>query len=197
MWVPLAVLAVFAALLGWVGVPGHLFGMENEFEKLIHTPLAGEHAFDVNGLLISIAVALSGIVVGFLLYRNPEAGEKRLRGLLGPAWTFLEQKWYMDHLWARLLSWTMFTFSNMAAWFDQVVVDGVVFGTGRLTTLLGREVSYEHTGRVQYYLLFILLSVLILALVAGYRESAFVLSIWMWKDGLFGGDSGPGAPGLP
>ncbi|HXE71926.1 MAG TPA: proton-conducting transporter membrane subunit, partial [Candidatus Nitrosotenuis sp.] len=198
MWLPLAVLAVFAAFLGFAGVPGHLLPIDNYFQKLIHPPGAGhaEHPFDIQGMLVSICVALAGMGVAAAVYaRDPASGERRLMRLLGPAWTFLQQKWYMDHLWARLLSWTLFSASNVAAWFDERVVDGLVFGTGRCTVWLGREVSYEQTGKVQNYLVWILIFLLVLGIVAGFREKAFVMSPWYLWEFVFRSGGGSPTPG--
>jgi len=60
-------------------------------------------------------------------------------------------------------------FSTLNERFDTYVVDGLVNGIGKVAHILGRELRLIQTGRVQNYLLLLLLSVLMLAGVLMYQ----------------------------
>ncbi len=60
-------------------------------------------------------------------------------------------------------------FSTLNERFDNYVVDGTVNGIGRVADVLGRELRLIQTGRVQNYLLLLLLSVLMLVGVFMYQ----------------------------
>ncbi|MGE0488405.1 MAG: NADH-quinone oxidoreductase subunit L [Vulcanimicrobiota bacterium] len=176
MYGPLLILSVFAIGLGFIGVP-HEMGGSNWFHSVIHSQQA--HPVPFSGLLmgISVLVAGGGVLWGWLLFGNdPAAGEAKLRKMLGPVWTFLAQKWYMDHLWAWLVSNTMFLAARVTAWLDDEVVDGSVRGVAWGTGLLGEKLRYEHSGLVQQYILMLLCSGLILLAVVAFAEPDFVLS---------------------
>ncbi len=179
MWGPLLVLAVFAVFLGFAGVPTAVgLGLPNYFEGFIHLPGAGHaHEFSWSPMVTSTVVALAGIALAaFLFAGDAERGERRLRRLLGPLWPFLQQKWYMDHLWARLLAGTMYAGARAGAWFDAQVVDGAVFGLARFTRTCGGWMRDEHTGKVQHYALLLLLALVILAVGIGFMEPGFFTS---------------------
>ena len=83
MTVPLVVLAVFAIGFGWVGIPEHfpLLGglIPNWFHEFVGSTLAvlPEAApFSWVPLLTSLTVALGGLLIGWLAYRNVAAAEQ-------------------------------------------------------------------------------------------------------------------------
>ncbi len=179
MWGPLLVLAAFAVFLGFAGVPtGVGLGLPNYVEGFLHPPGAGHpHDFSWSPMVTSTLVALAGIALAALLFAGDAArGERRLRRLLGPLWPFLQQKWYMDHLWARLLAGTMYAAARLCAWLDAQVVDGAVLGLARFTGTCGLWMRDEHTGKVQHYALLLLLALVVLAVGIGFLEPGFFTS---------------------
>lgn len=173
MYGPLLMLAVFAFGLGFVGTPWH-----NYFHHLIQhsrEPIHGEINYMLMGL--SILIALGGIGAAKSLFDgDPIAGEKKLRGMLGGLHTTLAQKFYLDHIWAWLVSRSMMTFAKVAAWFDDDIIDGGVRGSGLLTAVLGEKIRKEHSGMISQYLFMLIASVILLALLLGGVNSDFVLS---------------------
>ncbi len=59
--------------------------------------------------------------------------------------------------------------STLNELFDTYVIDGLVNGIGKAADILGRELRLIQTGRVQNYLLLLLVSVLMLAGVLMYQ----------------------------
>jgi NADH-quinone oxidoreductase subunit L len=139
---------------------------------------------------ISISVALAGLALGWLLYgRNPlVAGQTDPLERLGPLWVILKNKYWIDEIYnATLVRGTIFladllfafdlgvidglvnlagkatvAFSTLNRLFDTYIIDGAVNGVGWLARALGRQLRLIQTGRVQNYLLLLLLSVLLL-----------------------------------
>ncbi len=125
MTYPLIGLAVFAALLGFVGVPeefpviGPLFG-HNFFHHIVgHEYDATPLNWSVIGL--SVVLALGGLFLGWLVYgRKPlEAGQPDPLTKLGPVYKVLKNKYYIDEFYqaafvrpAIALATLLFRFDN-------------------------------------------------------------------------------------
>ena len=209
MTYPLIALAVFAALLGLVGVPadipvlGPLFG-NNPFHDLVG------HGFEVGGhelhatpfsglvMLISVAMALGGLFVGWLVYgRKPlkQGQADPLIKALGPIHTVLKNKYYFDELYqATVIRFTLwlsemaFRFdvrwvvdpvvnlvgkagvllSDIGSALDRSLVDGAVNGVAAVMDWAGRGLRQTQTGKLQNYLLVVSVTVLVLLAVSLY-----------------------------
>jgi len=133
----------------------------------------------VNWMAVGISVggAVMGIFLAWMLYgTDPAQGERRLRKGLGPVWRFLQQKWYMDHLWARLMGSTLYLGARMASWLDERLIDRLVVASGWFTRLAGKRVQAEQTGLVQQYLMQMVLALLVLVWALGILEPDFLWS---------------------
>jgi NADH-quinone oxidoreductase subunit L len=141
MTVPLIVLAVFAVVYGWVGIPkdfpvlgGLLPNWFHEFVSgtLSKVPKAVE--FSWVPLLTSLGVALGGLFLGWLAYRKVNsAAEDKLQIPL------LKNKYYFDEIYN-------FMFVKPAAWIaeqftylflDRKVIDGFLHNVARFSLFLG------------------------------------------------------------
>lgn len=192
MWVPLAILAFFAATLGLVGIPLELLGGEHFhlFGQFLdpHAEATGDIAF----MLISTAIALAGIAVGWFVYiRRPvQAGERDpLVRWLGPVHKLLRNKYYFDEFYqlvfidrtvdltkalrwfdVNVIDWTVnaagratWAVSQGFRWVDINIVDGLVNALGDLTAYTGDVLRVLQTGKVQNYALIALTGLLFLA----------------------------------
>jgi NADH-quinone oxidoreductase subunit L len=188
MTLPLVILSVFAIGYGWVGIPEHfpvLGGLVpnwlHEFvgSTLSEPPEALE--FSVWPLLTSLLVALGGLFIGWLTYRNVNSPvEDRLQIPL------LKNKYYFDEaydfLFVKPAYWIAETF--VSKWMDQGLIDGVLHifgpatdrigsfvrkyidvlivnqavgdGSYKVTWWFGRNLRGVQTGRIQQYLMFAL-----------------------------------------
>lgn len=172
MYGPLLILAVFAVFLGFAGVPEY-----NIFHHFIHHPLEDTHPFNPILMGVSILIALGGIGLGWQMFaKDPVAGEEKLRSSLGGFHTTLAQKFYLDHFWAWLVAKTMMTWSSVAAWFDDEIIDGGVRGSGLMTALLGEKIRQEHSGMISQYLFMLIASLLLIAMLLASVQPDFVLS---------------------
>ncbi len=189
MTVPLVVLAIFSVTIGWAGIPRGFPVLSslvpNWVQEFVDATLleAGEVLeFSYIPLLVSVAVALGGLLVGFLMYRRLEAGAPDPLARLGRVYVWIQNGYYFDELYD-------FLFVRPAYWFaetfvyrgiDRRVIDGflhwVASLAGRLGGFLrnkidipivngsgdfvgegiktaGREGRVIQTGRIQTYLI--------------------------------------------
>ncbi|MBN1120514.1 MAG: NADH-quinone oxidoreductase subunit L [Anaerolineae bacterium] len=153
MNLPLVVLAVFAIIAGYVGVHedfpllGRLLG-GNPFHRFVSGTLL-EHPetlpFDFVPLLISIAIAMLGLFVGWLVYvRKPlEAGQPDpLKRALGPVYTLLENKYYIDELYDLI-------FVRPSIWLAEKVVyqlidRGIIDGFLHFVARAAEWIAFRH-----------------------------------------------------
>ncbi|HJW91348.1 MAG TPA: NADH-quinone oxidoreductase subunit L [Anaerolineales bacterium] len=189
MTLPLVVLAFFAVTAGWVGIPEHfpaLGGLvPNWFHEFVSSTLSepGEAlAFNIFPLLTSLVVALGGLYLGWLVYRNiPTGAPDPLERPLGRLYTILKNKYYFDELYDFLLVRPSYWLSETFAykWIDRGLIDGILhtvaqvlnglgdilrnwidkpivngFGDllGDTVKWFGRTFRFVQTGRVQQYM---------------------------------------------
>lgn len=183
MFGPLLILSVFAIGLGLVGIPGEFNFFHGLIDHAGQAPHESHGLFhigplDVTSVMLgSIVVAALGIFAGWSFFAtNPIAGERRLRKLLGSFHTTLAQKFYLDHFWAWAVSKTMLAAANVAAWFDDDIIDGGVRGSGLTTALLGEKIRKEHSGQIAHYLFMLIASILLLSALLASVQPEFVLS---------------------
>ena len=189
MTTPLVVLSIFAIGYGWVGIPEHfpLLGglLPNWFHGFVGATLLKEPeamAFSIWPLLTSLLVALGGLTLGWLVYKDIKAGqtdplEKPLAGL----YPILKNKWYFDELYGLIIVKPMNWVSEVfTPWMDRTVIDGILHSVARLALFIGfvlrnyfdkpvineligdgtanvfwqgQNIRYIQTGRIQSYLI--------------------------------------------
>jgi NADH-quinone oxidoreductase subunit L len=184
---------VLGPLLG--GNPFHHFIAE-QFQQwhYVHLPHV---EFMPTIMLVSIVMAFGGIGLGYLLYgRNPlVAGQRDPLERMGVVWKVLRNKYYIDEIYRATIIRGTIGLSNVCArfdlgiidgivnligklterwsWvsrlFDVYIIDGIVNGVGRVASAVGQELRYIQTGRVQNYMIIVVISVLLLAGVFLYR----------------------------
>ena len=185
MTVPLIVLSVFAITYGWVGIPEHFPGLGGLVPNWLHEFVGGtlaEHPeaveFNVIPLLTSLVVALGGLGLGWVVYRDVKSpAQDRLQIPL------LKNKYYLDEIYDRVFVKPAYWFAENVVYkfMDQGVIDGVLHVFGPVTDRLGSfirnyfdlpvinrffgdgsaEVTYRtgdrlrllQTGRIQQYLM--------------------------------------------
>ncbi|MDW8278090.1 MAG: NADH-quinone oxidoreductase subunit L [Anaerolineales bacterium] len=152
MTVPLVVLSVFAVGFGWVGIPEHfpLLGglIPNWFHEfvggtLIKHPKPVEFSFVP--LTISLVVALGGLALGWLVYKDVKAGDPDpLEKPLGLLYPFLKNKWYFDEFYAffvvKPMTWVSEVFTYQ--WMDRRAIDGILHFFARLGLAIGHFFRY-------------------------------------------------------
>jgi len=132
--VPLIVLAVFSVGAGLLNSPfaGEAFF---HFTEPAYVVAAGvpHHSFEVGPALISTLVAAAGVAVGLVLFfmgKLPKGVTER-NGLARAGYTFLSNRYYLDHLYTGgIIGGIKGPIARAAYWFNQKVLDGIVNGVG-------------------------------------------------------------------
>ncbi|HEY9164768.1 MAG TPA: NADH-quinone oxidoreductase subunit L [Candidatus Kryptonia bacterium] len=140
------------------------------------------------GIGLSLTMALLGILAAFLVYQWKKIDGEKLKQGVRPVYNFLFNKWYFDELYDSTVIGGTLLISRMSAWFDSHVIDGIVDGAGSVTRswstfsgkfdnvivdgivnfvawitgLFGAGIRKIQTGKVQTYIVFALLGVIIL-----------------------------------
>jgi NADH-quinone oxidoreductase subunit L len=143
-------------------------------------------------MILSVSIAGLGILIAFATYYWRKISADAIANRLKPVHTFLSNKWYFDELYdatavaatigvARILAWfdakiidgivngaaTVTRFSAVVSGkFDNIVVDGLVNFTAYFAGFTGMLLRTIQTGKLQTYLIFVLIGVL--ALIALY-----------------------------
>jgi NADH-quinone oxidoreductase subunit L len=177
MTVPLIILAVCAIGLSvvltpaWPWLHGYLMGEPGESTHYEIGQLIQPMLF------VSLALVAAGIGLGILIYRK--AGESDPLARAQPIlFRFLENKMWLDELYAKtVLAWSAM-FSRASDWMDRYIWDGLVRGVGGAgqyigilstnfderginagvdesatgTRGLGRFMSARHSGQIQTYM---------------------------------------------
>jgi NADH-quinone oxidoreductase subunit L len=174
MIVPLVVLAVLAFLGGYLGLPHFLGGSAVEgflspvfAEEGAHAAETGAHAasvgLEVTFLLISVGVALAGIGLAYFMYVARPTVPVALAKGLGPLYTLLSNKYYVDELYMAVV---VNPLKGLAGWlariFDARGIDGLVNGIAAFFGWSGQTTRKVQTGSVRNYALSILLGVVVL-----------------------------------
>jgi NADH-quinone oxidoreductase subunit L len=169
MTVPLWFLAVFAVVIGFVGVPDNLgasFGMKNRFEHFLHAWSMEAGAFHFNVALISTVVAVAGLLLAFRVYRSPQArAEDPLPARLGPVHRLWSNLWYVDAFYLFLvktvqqgIAWGCWIFERRG------IIGGAVNGTSQGARILGERLRRVQAGHLTSYVSWILLGTVAVAI---------------------------------
>ncbi len=192
MTVPLMVLAAGSALAGWVGVPKLLGenGFFQAFEHWLapvfepaqaaahsagHAEAHASHTTEALLMLLSVGLAITGILVARFIYLKLKESQRPTGGALYPV---LYNKWYIDEIYNFLFvnglakgggtvlsafdrnvvdggvngaAWLTRITSRISMWYDTWIVDGLVNLTAFFVRAFSFPVRFVQTGWVQSY----------------------------------------------
>jgi NADH-quinone oxidoreductase subunit L len=137
MTLPLVILAGGALLAGWIGLPAVFGG--SQFAEWLEPVIAhgehhGSHALELGLMGISIAVAATGALLGYLMYYRGALSPDRFATLAGGAfYRLFHNKWYLDEIYQAVFVNGTLLLAQLFSAFDKYVVDGIVNGTASLT----------------------------------------------------------------
>ena len=149
-------------------------------------------AIHVTATLTAFATALAGVLLAAVMYFKPLISPVAVAHAARPIYTFLVHRWYVDELYhavfvlpmlwvARFISaidtqvidrfihslaWTAKRIASIDAWFDRVVVDGMVNLAGRATWKAGLELKRMQTGSLRQYVMFIVVGTVAIFVLA-------------------------------
>jgi NADH-quinone oxidoreductase subunit L len=167
MTVPLAILAFFAVVIGFVGFPPE-HGIYHRFVEPVfaaaggvgvHEALVGE----IPMALLSLIIAFGGVFTAVRFYAlRPELPDQ-WAARYQTAYRWLFHKYYVDELYNALF---VEPIRRLAVWcwrgFDEPVVDGSVNGVGALVRTGSAVLRYMQTGYVMNYVLSFVVGVVVM-----------------------------------
>jgi NADH-quinone oxidoreductase subunit L len=166
MTLPLIILAVLSAVGGAMGVP-EILGGHHWLSDHLSSIIGAEHALHLSHTTewilmgTSVAIALVALLIAIGKYSKQADGEPQTA--LGK---FLYNKWLVDELYENTIVQPL---NRLAGFLKDVVeknvIDGVVNGTGKLVQYGARQTRLMQSGQVGYYILFMVLSIVLLFLI--------------------------------
>ncbi|MBI4216164.1 MAG: NADH-quinone oxidoreductase subunit L [Chloroflexi bacterium] len=163
MVVPMVALSVMAIISGWFNLGGEFSGFLGEkahplgFFGALANPLA----------LLSLGVAVAGIVAAYGVYGARWVSAEGLGRAFAPLYNVFIHKYWLDELYETVfVRWFLYTFIfGLMELFDTYIVDGLVNGAASLALGGGRALRRLQTGQLQAYGMAIFLGVLALGLI--------------------------------
>jgi NADH-quinone oxidoreductase subunit L len=168
MTVPLLILAVLAAISGFVvfsGV-GEAMGFPGGFGEFVFLEHAEEFEFNWDIVILSTVLGAGGMMVGYVFWANDAVPATRMGELFRPVYNVLYNRFYIDDIYQFVIDRVILAGSSIVSWFDRNIVnDTGVDGSAGLALLAGWQLKFTSTGKLPNYALAISAGVIILALV--------------------------------
>jgi NADH-quinone oxidoreductase subunit L len=146
------------------------------------------HHVHTSAVILSIAMAVLGILLAFVIYQWKKISADVLAEKLKPLYKFSYNKWYFDELYDKTFVAGTIGLSKAVAWFDLKVIDGIVDGSAAITKALSKSIGWFddkvidglvnftaglsgfigavfskfQTGKVQTYIIMVIFSLVIL-----------------------------------
>ncbi len=162
MTLPMWFLAIGAIAAGWVAPVYHNF---------IGPVFAGAHAghhIQVNStllLVISVSVAVSGILVAGFMYLWPGFKNRLLARVLKPVYLLLYNKYWVDEIYGWVIVKPLYGLSKFALFkgLDTYVIDrGLVDGWAHISRGVGRLFKAPQKGHVRTYALLMMVGLMVI-----------------------------------
>ena len=166
MTIPLIILAVLSAVGGAMGVPEILGGhhwLGHHLSSIIGAEEALHLSHTTEWILMgsSVTIALLALLIAIGKYSKQADGEPQTA--LGK---FLYNKWLVDEFYEKAIVQPLNRFAGfLKEVVEKNVIDGVVNGTGKLVQYGARQTRLMQGGQVGYYILFMVLSIILLFLI--------------------------------
>ncbi len=141
MWLPL----VFLAVLSVIG------GLGDKIPQFI-MPGAHEEPHAMALTLGLVAIPLIGFAIAYALYANNRNGDSVLKGIFGPLYYVVANKFYFDEAYGWLVSRVQGGIAAIAEALDRWVIQGIgMSGTAGVTRIFGGIVQRLQTGNIRSY----------------------------------------------
>jgi NADH-quinone oxidoreductase subunit L len=141
MTLPLVFLAVLSIAGGWGDyIPHFLQPEEHE---------AHHEAWKGFALLL---VPASGFLLSAKIYLKSNPSDAPVKTALGRAWTWVQNKYYFDELYALIIKYVQGTIATLCELFDRWVLQRLgIGGLAGTTSLAGKTLRLLQTGNIQSY----------------------------------------------
>ncbi len=164
MTIPLWILAVLSIVGGFLGLPEvlgeHVNALHNWLEPVFAPAYKnfsqGEasHMTEVLLMAVSLAVAISGILLARHIYTQRPALADRLATNFRGVYRLLWNKWYLDNIyeWVVVIPLQKLSQAFFFRFIDKGVIDGAINGSGRMTGAFSNALRRLQTGVTPNYI---------------------------------------------
>jgi NADH-quinone oxidoreductase subunit L len=166
MTIPLIILAVLSAVGGAMGVPAILGGnhwLGHHLSSIIGAEQVLHLSHTMEWILMGTSVAIAVVALLFAISKYSKQADGEPQTALGQ---FLYNKWLVDELYEKAIVQPLNRFAGfLKEVVEKHVIDGFVNGTGKLVQYGARQTRLMQSGQVGYYILFMVLSIVLLFLI--------------------------------
>jgi NADH-quinone oxidoreductase subunit L len=156
MLVPLMILAVLSVVGGWVGLGGRFEHFLSPVFGEAPTSVAGEalsRGAEATLMTVSVAVALLGWYLAYVLYlKRPDLPQK-IADMLGGLYQAVVHKYYVDEIYATLFVKPLVDGSTRILWHgvDQGIIDAAVNDSADAARHVSDAARHMQSGNVRSY----------------------------------------------
>jgi NADH-quinone oxidoreductase subunit L len=154
---------------GWVGIPPlfleHGDRIGEFLAPVLGHPLGhGTHAQEAFVMSASIAVAVGGLLVAFVMYMKKTELPGKIAAAFQPVYKLLFNKYWIDELYSRTLVQPVLRASEkfILGIIDARIIEGIVNGVPALIDAFSRKFRQVQTGMLSSYALVMALGALII-----------------------------------
>jgi NADH-quinone oxidoreductase subunit L len=162
MTITLIILAVLSVIGGFVGIPDALMSGGDRITEFlapvipVKTGEAVSHSTEYSLMALSTVLVVIAILFAWFTFRNYRRSEAKGFGKV------LENKWYVDELYDRIIVNPLNKFAGfLGSFIEKGVIDGIVNGVGRAVNYGSRQLRLLQSGQVGSYVLLMVLSILV------------------------------------
>jgi NADH-quinone oxidoreductase subunit L len=175
MTLPLAVLALFAIGSGFLGMPSvmHMPHWFNGFlAPVVETSktILGEshhvtHSTEIMLMLVATALAISSIVIAYVLYINRKSIPESDEETTGFA-KWVSNKFYIDELYDKIFVKPIMVLSDIFhVVIDKLIIDLFVNASAWIVGFSGRTLRLVQTGNTGFYIFIMVIAMMVLLLI--------------------------------
>jgi len=181
MLIPLVVLALGSALVGFLGMP-ELFGMHNWFEHFLEPSLAkalpvepgvslfgNENYLAVTLMAMSIIAAVIGLLTSYAVYLEKPGLADKLAERYQALYRLSYHKYYVDEIYDRTIVSPLVRTSYyfLFRFVDMGIIDGLINLAAKINQLAGKLLRRVQNGVIQTYLFIFVLGMLAIIIYLG------------------------------
>ena len=173
MTLPLMILAVPSAMIGWLLFStnwlAHFLSATPSLTATSVAATATPHVFHINLAIQGTLAAAIGIVVAAIGHLGRRSDGPQLERFLGPVQTLFANTFYFDQIYAALVVRPLEGLALVAALFDRYVIDGAVDAIAAAPLALGGIVRRSQSGLLQRYALAGVMGVLAIVVLLAWQ----------------------------
>mgnify|MGYP003487910809 FL=1 len=158
MTLPLVFLAAVSCVAGFIPFGKFVTWNGEPYDFMAH--------FDWGIATISLAIAVVGIAVAWVMYKKENPLPDKMQSLFPRLWDWCHHRFYWDELYMFITHKIIFNcICRPIAWFDRHIIDGTMDGFAIVTNKASWAIRGLQSGQIQMYVWIYLVSALLLAAV--------------------------------